>query len=227
MPKQIHEFTAAIQAKQSKIEQCRADIERAGAAAREAERLESEISALSDKRALIKASAFIAGTKADHAEIDRQEAELEKASRKAREDGKAGALAIVMLNESIAAIESEIGDLTEQRKAAAQKWLDQRSEAAIDRYIGALQDLGPILAEAVAADMVRRRLAGDYWPGLAGFFKDHSWNLPIPYEKQVQVPGREEGVRRTPIEWTYRKSLLGDAECGQISNELKEAGVLT
>src|SRR6185437_2853784 len=103
----------------------------------------------------VKAEAFIAGTKADIAELDRQEAELEKASRKAREDGKAGALAIEMLEERIAGLESEIAGLSEQRKAAVLDWLDQRTEAALDSFMGKLEALGPVLAEAIAVDTAR------------------------------------------------------------------------
>jgi len=224
IPKPIHELSAAIQGKHDAIKRCRADIERAGAAAREAEHLEGELAALSDKRARVKAEAFIAGTKADIAELDRQEAELEKASRKAREDGKAGALAIEMLEERIAGLESEIAGLSEQRKAAVLDWLDQRTEAALDSFMGKLEALGPVLAEAIAVDTARNQLRGNFHPGLAGLFRG-KWELPVPYSRQEPVPGRPD-VRRISIEWYLSKSELGQAEFVQLSGELEAVGVI-
>jgi len=224
IPKPIHELSAAIQGKHDAIKQCRADIERAGAAAREAERLEGELAALSDKRARVKAEAFIAGTKADIAELDRQEAELEKASRKAREDGKAGALAIEMLGERIAGLESEIAGLSEQRKAAVLGWLDRRAETALDVFIEQLEALGPVLAEAIAVDTTRNRLRGNLHPGLAGLFRG-AWGVPVPDSRKERVPGRD-GVLKTPIRWLQSKAELGQAEFVQLSGELEAVGVI-
>lgn len=223
VPKEVVAFTADIRAKRQSIEQHRTDIERAGTAAREAERIAGEIQALSDKRALAKAQAFIEGVEADVAELDRQEAELEKASRRSREDGKAGALAVQLLEGKIARAEADIARLEEDRKAKTLEWLSGLRERAIDKYMAALQALGPIVAEAMAAESARRAVTGGYFrsPDVLADARDVIRSLPIPGRmKLVDLPSGDFRSY-SPIEWPDAKP-----ESDHLISELTDAEVL-
>lgn len=225
-PKDVLALSAQIRELETKIETARADIERAGAAAREAERLEGEIQALSDKRARVKAEAFIAGTKADIAELDRQEVELEKASRRAREDGKAGALAVQLLEEKIADAEKEIQDLTPQLKERQREWIAERRRKLLDRYMALFEEMVGIAAKVSAMDVVRNQLSPNpatgglnWWPGK--FMLDWSNGVPVPGDCKVPMPERPD-ILRLPFEWKATSEQAG-IERTQLLAELANA----
>lgn len=230
LPKEITALTAQIHDLEARIETARADIDRAGAAARDAERLEGELSALSDKRARVKAEAFIAGTKADIAELDRQEAELEKASRRAREDGKAGALAVQLLEEKIAEHEAEIARLEEDRKSKAVEWLTAQREKAVDQWLDALSALGPIVADALAAEAARRALGAGVFRGGDDPFKraqhgSHALRLLSGRRTFEEAPGNNGRWSPPPIVWVDDQEH-GKRERDQLIAEITAAGVL-
>lgn len=233
LPKEVAALSNQISELRTKIETARADIERAGNAAREAERLEGELAALSDKRARVKAEAFIAGTKANIAELDKQESELENASRRAREDGKAGALAVQLLEEKIAETEAEITTLEEQRKAAALEWIDALWEKAIDEYLGLLNKLGPVFSDALAASSARLNLTNQYrrYDHPLEEARRQVGGLWIPQNRKIDggvsgSPGHVgETLWYTPITWA-RDPECGKAERDQLFAALHDAGVL-
>lgn len=227
IPKDILAITTEIRAKRAAIEQHRKDIDRAGEAAREAERLEGEIQALSDKRARIKAEAFIAGTKADIAELDKQEEQLEKASRRAREDGKAGALAVQLLEEKIAEHQAEITRLEEGRTAKTVEWLTARREAAIDQWNAALNALGPIVAEALAAEAARRRFVPNphYREDPLAGAQAIVFGLPMRRGSWVSLSSGDSRWTPEPLDWGHDQKP-GKREHDQLISELTDAGVL-
>lgn len=116
-PKAVQDLTAAITAKQRARESIQGDIERAKAAAHKAEQMEAELAALSQQRAARKAQAFISRQSIDLADLDKQLDDLERASRLAREDGVAAALAIDLLQARLAEIEIAIAADDELRNA--------------------------------------------------------------------------------------------------------------
>lgn len=227
LPKDVLALSAQIRDLEAKIETARADIERAGAAAREAERLEGELAELSDKRARVKAEAFIAGTKADIAELDRQEAELEKASRRAREDGKAGALAEQLLEEKIAEHQVEIARLEEDRKAKTLEWLTVHREKAVDQWLAALSALGPIVADELAFESCRRLLDGREYRSADIFkgAKEAVLGLPNPRGKWAERTYAPDRWVPTPIDWVADQEH-GKPERDELVAALTGAGVL-
>lgn len=228
LPKEVTALTAQIHDLETRIKTARADIDRAGEAAREAERLEGEIQALSDKRARIKAEAFISKTKADIAELDRQEAELEKASRRAREDGKAGVLAGQLLEEKISEHQAEITRLEEDRKAKTIEWLTAQREKAVDRWFDALSALGPIIADELAFESARRCVVGGQFR-LDDIFKNAKGGvLGLPNPRGAWE--KREGLNNdrwvpAPIDWITDQEH-GKPERDELVAALTEAGVL-
>ncbi|MGN6728605.1 MAG: hypothetical protein ACTHJG_02095 [Rhodanobacteraceae bacterium] len=227
-PEQIFGVTANIVAKRSAIEKHRADIALARTAIDEARRLEGEIGACSRKRVEQKAMAFVEGTIADVSELDRQQEGLERASRQAREDGAAARLAVALLERKVAETEAVVAELMQQRKVMAVEWLGQRIEIALDAYLEALRALGPILAKVVALDLARTCIEGECKiAGLARYLLTFPRNVPIPFERQISVPGRP-GVRTTPIEWMgMRKADFFKQEFAQVMAQLADAGLST
>jgi hypothetical protein len=224
-PPEITELTTKIAAARNSIEAMHADIGRASAAAREAERLDNELSALSDKRARLKAEAFISGTKADLAELDRKEAELDKASRRAREDGKAGAIAVQLLEEKIEEAQAVVDGLIAERRRFTVEWLSARREAAVDRYIEHIQALGPIVAEAVAVDRMRARIAGISPRYVDPLLAIREAQIPVPGNREEVVGTPPFSTRRPPFKWML-DSQLGAVEYEALADELESAGVL-
>jgi seryl-tRNA synthetase len=159
----IAEGTDAINLHQAEAEKIKGDIERAREAVQEAEGFQAQIDAVSRKRAEAKAHAFVEGKKADTKELDKQEADLERASRQAKEDAAAAVLAIELLQEKLARVEAEIATLSDHRRQLTIDWLIDRRDKAIDRYIAAIVALEQHVIEAAAADQVRRSLD----PGVA------------------------------------------------------------
>lgn len=229
MPKEITELSTRIEAARSEAETIRADIQRAEQAVQQAEGIASEIEAVSRKRAEQKALAFVSGKAADLAELDRQMADLERANRSALEDGTAASLAIAMLTEKLAQQESAVIELESERHALALEWLAGFREKAIDRYIKALNDLGPVLAEAIAADRARNTLGvrGESTAGYLVKALNTKEALPIPHARLVERQGMPAGivVMDKPIAW-LRDDTLGDREHAQLIAELRSAGVL-
>lgn len=229
LPKEVLALTAQIHDLETKVETAQADIERAGAAARDAERLEGEIRALSDKRARVKAEAFIAGTKADIAELDRQETELEKASRRAREDGKAGALAVQLLEDKIAEHEAEITRLEGDRKAKTLEWLTAQREKTVDQWFAALSALGPIVADVLAFEYARRAVIGPGPNWRDDIFKGANravGALPNPRGKWEKREGtNNDRWVPEPIDWIADQEH-GKAEYDALFAALTDAEVL-
>lgn len=225
MPKEITELSVRIDAARSEVETTRADIQRAEQAVQQAEGIAAEIEAVSSKRAEQKALAFVSRQPADLAELDRQMADLERANRSALEDGTAAAMATAMLAEKLAQQESTVAELDEARRSLAIAWLEDRREKAIDRYIKALVDLGPIVAEAMAADRARVSLGNalrQYGIWLRDSFKTNA--PPMPHHKMLPnkfIPT----LPVYPVSW-LRDSTHGDAEHEQFIAELKSAGLL-
>lgn len=236
MPKEINELSASIAAARSEVDITRQNIARAEQAVKQAEGITAEIEAVSRKRAEQKALAFVTGKPADLAELDRQMHDLERANRSALEDGTAASLAVAMLTEKLAQQESVVTELEGARHTQALEWLASVREKAIDRYIKALNDLGPVLAEAVAADRARNALGvrGDStaeW--LLKALSTKTEALPIPFYRMVER--KEEYLASSnfplpkiydkPIAW-LRDDTLGDREHAQLIAELQTAGAL-
>jgi hypothetical protein len=227
LPKEVLALGAAIRTSRQMIEQHRVDINRANAAAGEAERLNGEIEALSRKRAEHKALAFVAGKPADLAELDRKQDELERASRQAREDGVAAALAVTMLEAKIADIEAEVEQLAEQRKAKTLEWLAAQRESAIDKYLSALSAIGPIIADAMAAEAARRTIAQIGFRGddpLAEV-KAGVYALPKARGKWEKLQSGNDRWVPEPIDWVADREH-GKHERDQLFAALTDAEVL-
>ncbi len=226
-PKAVQDLTAAITAKQRERESIQVDIERAKSAARKAEQLEAELAALSQQRAQRKAHAFISRQSVDLADLDKQLDDLERASRLAREDGVAAALAIDLLQTRLAEIEIAIAAAGEQRQALVLSSLVDRREKAIDRYIKALVDLGPIVAEAAAVDITLSRL-GHHVNATGTWLlkKLRSDCLPVPHARHVERQNAPLGlvILDPPIPW-LRDLALGDKDHAAMIAELQEAGI--
>lgn len=226
LPKDILALTAQIHDLEAKIATARADIERAGEAAREAERIEGELADLSNKRARLKAEALIARGKADTAELDRQEAALEKASRGAREDGAAGALAVQLLGESIAEHQAEIDRLTKDLRERQREWIGDRRRKLLERYMSIFEEMSGIAAKVSAMDIVHNQLSPNpntggtnWWPGK--FMLDWSEGVPVPHDCKVPLPDRPD-IRRLPFEWKATAEQAG-IERTQLWAELNDA----
>lgn len=226
IPKEVTGLTGEIRTRRAAIEQHRADIERANEAATKAQQFEADLAALSDKRAKIKAEAFISGKPADLKELDRQEAELESASRRAREDGKAGAMAAEMLQAKITDTEAEIEQLEEQRKAKTLEWLAAQREKAIDRWLDALSALGPIVAEALAFESARRQIVGGHHVE-DSLKKAQSAVGAVPRGRATleERPLNQSQWVQAPIDWIADREH-GKREREQLFAELTDAEVL-
>jgi hypothetical protein len=120
----------------------------------------------------------------------------------------------------------ELAVLEGQRRELVVAWLADRREKAIDRYIKALLDLGPIIAETVAMDKARARF-GDYNPthGLWILSELRQVDLPIPWTRQIPSPNPQVTQRRSPITW-LRDPAHGDIELELVLSELRAAGVV-
>lgn len=227
-PKALQDLTAAITAKQRERESTQADIERAISAAGKAEQLEAELAALSQQRAQRKADAFISRQSVDLADLDKQMDDLERASRLAREDGVAAALAIDLLQNRLAEIETAIAVAGEQRLALALSSLIDRREKAIDRYIKALVDLGPIVADAVAVDRTLSRLGHHVNATGSWLLKKLRSDdcLPVPHARHVERQNTPLGlvILDAPIPW-LRDLALGDKDHAAMIAELQELGI--
>lgn len=236
IPKEITDLSERITVAQRERDTITADIARAEEAAQQAERITAEIEAVSRERAERKALAFVSRQPADLAELDKQMAELERANRSALEDGTAAAMAAAILKEKLAQQEKAVVELEGERHAQALEWLDGCREKAIDRYIKALCDLGPVLAEAVAADRARFAL------GFRGeSVTDHLLKalrveaaLPVPFRHMVERKDDNQAsggwpwpkIYDKPMVW-LRDSTLGDREQAQFLAELQGAGLLS
>lgn len=229
VPKDVLALSAEIRTRCATIEQHRADIERMKAAATEADRLNAEMEELSQKRAEHKAMALVAGKPADLEELDRKQDELERATRQAREDGVAAALAVTMLETRIIEIQTEITQIKEDRRAKTVEWLAARHEAAIDQWMAALTALGPIFAERLAVEAARRCLVPNPNYGDDPFKKaknevdalrrlsGRSTFKEAPYNNGYWVP--------PPIGWLDEQEY-GKPERDQLFAALSDAGVL-
>lgn len=235
IPKEIADLGQRITVAQQERDTIAADIARAEEAAKQAERITAEIEAVSRERAQRKAMAFVSRQPVDLAELDKQMDELERANRSALEDGAAAAIAIEMLSERLAQQQKAIAELEGERQTLALEWLEGWREKAIDRYIRALNDLGPVLAEAVAADRARVALGFRGESTAAHLLKvlrtEHA--LPVPFRRMVE---RKEDyleaanfpspkIYDKPIAW-LRDETLGDREQAQLIVELQGAGLL-
>lgn len=227
-PKAVQDLTAAITAKEQERTAILADIERARSAARKAEQLEAELAALSQQRAQRKAEGFISRKSVDLADLDKQLDDLERASRLAREDGVAAALAIDLLQNRLAEIGTAVAAAGEQRLALVLSSLVDRREKAIDRYIKALIDLGPIVAEAAAVDHTLQRLGHHVNATGSWLLKKLRSDdcLPVPYARHVERQNAPLGlvILDAPIPW-LRDLALGDKDHAAMIAELQEAGI--
>jgi chromosome segregation ATPase len=225
-PKEIQALSSEIDSKKLEIETINTDIERAQAAVAQAENLDRELDALTKKRAEQRAQAFVSRQPADMAELDSQLESLERSSRSIREDGTAAALAIVLLEAKRAEIETHTASLQERRKQAATDWLASRRERAIDRYMELIHSLGPILAEAAAADKARRNFMGvttshsAYGEWLLTAIKENVF--PYPFTRGKQMPAGNVH----PFDW-LRDPQLVDRELEKVRGELAAAGFWT
>jgi chromosome segregation ATPase len=223
VPKEIQALSAEIETKKAEIETINADIERAQLAVAEADGWEREMEALTKKRAEQRAQAFVSRQPADMAELDSQLEALERSNRTVREEGIAAALAISLLETKRSEVESATAALQERRKQATADWLKERSIKAIDRYIEALQSLGPVIAEAAGADHLRRRfeIASSIHrePGLwlLAEIKTNMFPYPFTHAKQAHH-GRVH-----PFDW-MRDLELAERESEKIRDELAAAG---
>lgn len=227
LPKEVLALTSEIRTKRQTIEKHRADIDRANAAAGEAERLNGEIEALSLKRAEHKAMAFVSGKPADLAELDRKQDELERASRQAREDGVAAALAVTMLEAKIADIEAEVEQLAEQRKAKTLEWLAAQQEKAVDQWLDALRALGPIAADALAFQSARRRVSDEPYRG-DNPLEDAQRAIGLVPRWRASWEERPNNMSRwvpEPIDWVADREH-GKRERDQLFATLTDAEVL-
>ncbi len=225
LPKELIDLSAAIARKQGECDAIRADLERAAIASTAAEEITAELAALSQRRAELKAQAFISRQPADLTELDAKEEKLERASRSAREDGTAAAIAITLLNSQLEEAEIAIQQITEQRRELALKWLEDRRERALDRYVKALNDLGPIIAEAGAADLARGPL-GDFnrRPGSWLLAEWRTTPLPIPGSHMEYWDANRERPKM-PIAWR-RDIKHGVTEHDSLLVLFREAGLL-
>jgi len=104
----------------------------------------------------------------------------------------------------LAAALEELAALEEQRRQLALRWLDDRRERAIDAYIKALTDLGPLIAEAAAADAVRAALGDLNEPRRTGAWLRQAWrntDIPIPASRMEQLNIGGVMHPRTPLAW--------------------------
>ncbi len=229
MPKEISELSTRIAAARSEVDVTRQGISRAEQAIQQADGITAEIEAVSRKRAEQKALAFVSGKPADLAELDGQMADLERANRNALEDGVAAAMALEMLTEKLAQQEQALAALTEERHTRALEWLSGCREKAVDRYIKALNDLGPVLAEAVAADRACVDLGFRGESPAEHLLKAlrHKDALPVPWHRRVEREGVPLGITLldAPITW-LRDTTLGDCELEQFVAELLSVGAL-
>jgi hypothetical protein len=120
----------------------------------------------------------------------------------------------------------ELASLEEQRREMVVAWLADRREKALDRYVKALLDLGPIIAEAVALDKARAKF-GEYNPtyGLWILSELRQVDLPIPWTRQIPSPNLQITQRYSPITW-LRDPAHGDSELELVLSELQAAGVV-
>jgi hypothetical protein len=116
----------------------------------------------------------------------------------------------------------ELAALEEQRREAVLNWLAARRERAIDRYLKALDDLGPIVAEINSSDRARSRF-GDFNDsfGLQLLRNFRKSDVPIPQSRKIQKP---YGFH-TPIAWLSDETH-GNNELEQIFAELEAVGAL-
>lgn len=224
---QIAAFSTAINARLAKIAEIDADILRATEATLEADKIHGELEALSNKRAELKARAFVEKNVADTTALDKEEKSLERAGRQAVEDGQAARMAIGMLEVSRAETQTEIESLSGQRKEVVVAWLANRRDLAIKRYVAALGDLGTPLAEAFAVDMLLAEIdARDKQTGNWLLKQVRAGGLVIPHSYKVVRPGREgaEPIYDEPFTW-LRDQTHGDKERALLVSELYKAGM--
>lgn len=224
---QIAAFSTAINAGLARIAEIDADILRATEATLEADKIHGELEALSNKRAELKARAFVEKTVADTTALDKEEKSLERAGRQAVEDGQAARMAIGMLEGSRAETQAEIESLSGQRKVVVVEWLTNRRDLAIKRYVAALGDLGAPLAEALAVDKLLAEIdARDNQTGSWLLNQVRAGGLVIPHSYKVVRPGREgaEPIYDEPFSW-MRDQTLGDSERDLLASELCKAGM--
>lgn len=225
--KKISELSAIVVAGEAKIEQHRTDILRAIQATLEAQKIADELTALSRKRAELKAQAFFSKTTADTSELDKQEKALERAGRQAVEDGQAAELAIEMLQEQINTTEEELGGVQEDRKQLTVQWLKDHRHKAIERYIAALNALGQPLADAFAVDQLLNSLdARDLQTGDWLLRKVRNIGIAVPHSYKIERPGRQgqSEIYDVPVAW-FADESLGLAEAAALRKELREAGL--
>ena len=224
---QITKFSTAINAGLAKIAEIDADILRATEATLEAEKIHDELEALSNKRAELKARAFVGKTVADTTTLDKEEKSLERAGRQAVEDGQAAKMAIGMLEVSRAETQTEIESLSGQRKEVVVTWLANRRDLAIKRYVAVLGDLGAPLAEAFAVDKLLAEIdARDNQTGNWLLKQVRAGGLVIPHSYKVVRPGREgaKPIYDEPFTW-LRDQTHGDRERALLASELCKAGM--
>jgi hypothetical protein len=120
----------------------------------------------------------------------------------------------------------DLAALEDRRRALVLAWLLARREKAIDLYIKAIQDLAPIIGEAVAADRARARF-GEYnrADGIWVFNELRRVEFPIPHFRMVPSTVPSNPHRSSPITWS-RNPAHGDSELEQILAELNAAGVV-
>jgi hypothetical protein len=126
----------------------------------------------------------------------------------------------------------ELDELEEQRRGLVLTWLVERREKAIDRYMKALMDLGPIVAEASAADRAHHRF-GDYSVGAGAWILGNlrEVEFPVPSSRRISNPPSDMDpwahtrVGRSPIFWP-RDPSHGNSELEEILAELLAAGVV-
>lgn len=223
--KAIAAITDEIKVREAELAQIASDVGRAREAIEEADAFRGKIDDVSRKRAEAKAMAFVEGRKADTAEFDRQEKELERLSKQALEDSAAATIAIELLGQKSQGIQAVISELSNKRKQLAVDWLSARREAALDRYIKAIKDLCESAAMAIAADGVVRRLAPPfgvgYFPGMLEDLKE--FDFPVPLHRHIDIPSRP-GARVSPARWN--KLLTGNGpEYAALVTELERLGV--
>jgi hypothetical protein len=223
--REVKKISQQIADKQAELTVLEDDKARCQKAATAGDRTVQLLDRLRRRKAEIEAEAFVANKTADTVTIDAEILGLEEGTSKVLADSRAALLALDLLEAKHVAGLQLISELDEKRLQTALDWLAERRNAALDAYEKALNDLGPVIAEAAASDAIRARL-GDSKQNSGAWLRNalREQTFPIPPSRldRSAVPAWSAGV--TPILW-QRDIEHGAAEKDEILVELAQAGL--
>ncbi|WP_211467301.1 hypothetical protein [Collimonas silvisoli] len=154
------------------------------------------IDALKNKRSIEAANAFIDRRQPDISSIDLEISKAEKASAKAREDGRDASVALPIIRDRIALAVAQIKTTNEQLEAAVVTEIMARHDSAQEQYFSAIESMRTAVETMVASEK--------------------TWRHVLQPSHNEKFPGRGiavlSDIRSTGLRVRWQHSLLKEEE---------------